>query len=72
MNQAQIDFVLSLDPDRLDGTIQSFLMSYPKLSEVSFEQFAKALLKRMYMEKQFLVQDNIKAWRKVDELQKRC
>ena len=68
MDKAQIDFVLSLDPDRVDGTVQAFLMSCPNLSEVSFEQFAKSLLKRMFMEKQFLVQDNIKAWGEVDEL----
>jgi hypothetical protein len=69
MNKAQSDFVLSLDPEGLDGTIQSMIMCQ-NLQEVSFEQFMKVLVRRVLAEKQFLVQDNVRAWRKVNELQK--
>jgi hypothetical protein len=70
MEQAQIDFLRSLDPQGLDGTVQSFLMNYPSLPSSSFEDVAKRLLQALVRDKMSLVRNNVEAWRKVNELQK--
>ena len=58
MNEHQINRIKILDPDGLDGTIQSFLMV--DLKEIPFEGFAVSLIERLYKEKQALVKDNIR------------
>lgn len=59
MNTTQIEYIRSLDPLRIDGTIQSVLMS-ENLNEVSFERVLKLLLEAVIREKKFLVSQNIK------------
>lgn len=57
MNKEQIDFIRSLDPDGIDGTIQIFLMQ-KNLNEIPFEAVAKEIMKNLVNEKRFLMIQN--------------
>lgn len=70
MERAQLDFLRSLDPEGMDGTVQTFLMNYPDLPSASFETVICKLVVALLRDKASLVRSNVEAWRKVDELQK--
>jgi len=70
MTPSQIEYVKSLDPNKRDGTIQSFIMSNPNLQEVQFESFMKSVLNRILQEKWFLIENNVDLSRKINELSK--
>lgn len=57
MNTKQIEFLKSLDPDGIDGTIQIFLMQ-KNLNEIPFETVAKEIMKNLVNEKRFLMIQN--------------
>lgn len=59
MNTKQIEFLKSLDPNGIDGTIQIFLMQ-KNLNEIPFEAVAKEIMKNLVNEKRFLVSQNIR------------
>lgn len=59
MNKEQIDFIRSLDPDGIDGTIQVFL-AHNKLNEVPFEFVAKKIMQQLVNDKRSLVLDNVR------------
>ena len=59
MTEDQIQFISTLPGADVDGTIQTVLMS-PNLDKVSFDSVLKVLVARLALEKQFLVQDNIR------------
>lgn len=59
MKQEAIDFLKSLDPDGMNGTIQSVLMN-PNLGSAGFEQVLKMLLVQTLQEKEALIGLNMK------------
>lgn len=67
MNKEDIQFFLRLDENKLDGTLQTLLMSN-NLSGISFKEFSKTLIKRWYNEKRHLIKDNIKLSNLVGEV----
>jgi len=58
MKKEQIEFLKSLDPDGIDGTIQSVLMR-EDLDQCPFENALMFLLKQTMAEKSFLIKQNI-------------
>lgn len=61
MKHQEIEFIKSLDPEEIDGTIQSILMR-EDLQYVPFIEILKFLVKAQVGEKLFLVKQNISLW----------
>lgn len=67
MNEEQINRISALDTERMDGTIQSFLL-LPDLENIPFETFAINLIERLYNEKRVLVKDNIRLSKLIERI----
>lgn len=62
-----IQFLKSLDPDGLDGTIQIFIMTMQSQG-VPLSQVYKKLLSQLSSEKRSLAEDNIRLSKLVNEM----
>lgn len=57
MKREAIDFLKSLDPEEVNGTVQSVLLN-PNLHAIGFEQALKFLIMRTLEEKEALIKTN--------------
>lgn len=61
MNHIDLEFIKSLDPHKMDGTVQAMVMTieHQGVDSVSFENILKILIKQLKSEKDNLIRDNI-------------
>jgi len=69
MTEQQIEWLSSLDPHKMDGTIQFFLMESTMRAK-PFEEVATMIINQLYKEKKFLSNEVTLLSREVNKLRK--
>lgn len=67
MNLTHVAKLMQLDPEGVDGTLQSLLMDCKNFDETSFEDFLYRAVGAMMRDKQGLIKDNIRLSKELND-----